>query len=193
MVGLSWNYTRCLSSMVHLIVAWLLLLSHWKCSHRKCAWEAMYVEYVSFKLNKIWSHLIDCLNKEIMTLLQRHIPIKGVCHFIFLWFRWLGSTVDEVFVECEINPQGKIQDLLRGRRPIEFKAGFEILLIDREWITTIHTSVIYQAQGPTSYVYNKGQGLQKLSVITSSTPKLYSHPREQHTCNTQWWPRLTAQ
>ena len=38
---------RSSSSMVHLIVAWLLLLSHCKCS-----WEAMYVEDVSFKQNR---------------------------------------------------------------------------------------------------------------------------------------------
>ena len=61
MLGLSWNYTRCLSSssMVHLCGAWLLLLWHWK-----CAWEALYVEDVSFKLNKMWGHLIDCMSKE---------------------------------------------------------------------------------------------------------------------------------
>ena len=49
MVDLSWNYTRFLSSssMVHLIVAWLLLLLHCKCS-----WEAM---DVSFKQNKMKS------------------------------------------------------------------------------------------------------------------------------------------
>ena len=97
MVGLSWNYTRCLSSssMVHLIVAWLLLLSHWKYS-----WEAIYVEDVSFKQNKMHvKSQIDCLNKEIMSPLQRHFPITSVCHFILLWFRWLRSTVDEVFVE----------------------------------------------------------------------------------------------
>ena len=96
MVGLSWNYTRCLSSssMVHLIVAWLLLLSHWK-----CAWEAIYVENVSFKQNRMWSHLIDCLKKEITSPLQRHIPIISVCHFILLWFGWLRSTDDEVFVK----------------------------------------------------------------------------------------------
>ena len=41
----------------------------------------------------------DYLNKKMMSPLQRHIPIKSICHFIPLWFRLLRSTVDEVFVE----------------------------------------------------------------------------------------------
>ena len=65
----------------------------------------------------------------------------------------------------------------RGRRLVEFKTGFDCL----RWLRNgaapqlnrlltfykltesllLHTSVIYQAQGPTSHIFNKVQGLQK--------------------------------
>ena len=96
LVQLSWNYTSYLSSsiMVYMIVACLLLLLHCKV----CLWGIL---RLSVKQSKMQSHLIDCLNKGIMSPFpKKHCNKVCLPHPTCIWFSRLKSTVT---AKCQNN------------------------------------------------------------------------------------------